>query len=113
MGPEGGLLWGQVIEEVDGVRTVEQAKDGDDRIRLSALAQSGHDILIPIGEGLQTSGLAVEQVSVQAGHLDDVFRVMTTNVEAPATSPQTPPNEPAQSSTARRQHAQRLLEAHV
>ena len=42
---------------------------------------------------------------MQAGHLDDVFRVMTTNVEAPATSPQTPPNEPAQSSTARRQHA--------
>ncbi len=92
----------QLIAEVDGVTSVEQADEGGDRVRLSALAQSGREILTPLSERLRASDLPVEQVSVQTGHLNDVFRSMTASAEAPGANPKALPGTAAQLPATRR-----------
>jgi ABC-2 type transport system ATP-binding protein len=84
-----------LLAAVDGVAGVEQQAAGDERVKLTALANSGREILPAIASNLRNSGLAVEQVHLETNHLDNVFRALTSgaggNVErSPAKLPNSP-----------------------
>jgi ABC-2 type transport system ATP-binding protein len=58
-----------------GVARVEVLDEAGGRLRL--LASHGRSILAAVGDALSGAGLQAEELYVEAGRLDDVFRNLT------------------------------------
>ncbi|MCC7252652.1 ATP-binding cassette domain-containing protein, partial [Hyphomicrobium sp.] len=67
------------LSEIAGVETAEKA---DGHIRLRALPKSAASPAKAIGEILQRESLSVEEIYVERGKLDDVFREITMSAQA-------------------------------
>ncbi|HCO43125.1 MAG TPA: ABC transporter ATP-binding protein [Gammaproteobacteria bacterium] len=63
------------LAAVPGVARVEVLDEAGDRLRL--LASHGRSILAAVGDALSGAGLQAEELYVEAGRLDDVFRNLT------------------------------------
>ena len=68
---------------LDGVAAVEDRAAAADKAELVAVAAAGREILSDISRLIRESGWEVDQVRLERGHLDEVFRTITTG-EAPA-----------------------------
>ena len=80
------------LEALPGVTGVESGDDGDGGTQLIALTASGHDILSAIAPAVQHHGWPIRQLQLKRGHLDTVFRAVTTTVtdrqaKPPASAP--------------------------
>lgn len=64
-----------------GVATVERAPAVNGHIRLRALPKPGASIAADVGALLRDQSIAVEELIVERGKLDDVFREITTSSE--------------------------------
>ena len=71
---------------IDAVAGVERVEDGD-KVLLTALTADGREALEPVRELAASSGWAVEQIAVDPGRLDDVFRAVT-HTDAPSAEPE-------------------------
>ncbi|MBI2800814.1 MAG: ABC transporter ATP-binding protein [Gammaproteobacteria bacterium] len=73
----------QAIEEalrgLQNVEAVERARHGDAVVRLTALPQNGHSIFTSVQALTQRHGWTVAEMFVESGHLDEVFRAITTD----------------------------------
>ena len=79
------------LEALPQVAAVEARSDGGDRQELVALPRDGCDILSGIAPMVRRRGWPIEQIQLLRGHLDDVFRAVTTGDhhagELPARAP--------------------------
>ncbi len=66
-----------VVERLQGVVRVEASELGDGVWQLVAFPRANADILDPVCRGVETAGLAVNEVYVERGRLDEVFRQLT------------------------------------
>jgi ABC-2 type transport system ATP-binding protein len=66
------------IESLADVARVESVADGRNMVKLVAFPSNGKVILEPVNDRLRGNGLGVEQVRVERGRLDEVFRRLTT-----------------------------------
>jgi ABC-2 type transport system ATP-binding protein len=64
-----------------GVATVERVAAANGHIRLRALPKPGASIAADVGALLRDQSIAVEELIVERGKLDDVFREITTSNE--------------------------------
>lgn len=69
------------LEVLAGVATVERAPAVNGHIRLRALPKPGASIAADVGALLRDQSIAVEELIVERGKLDDVFREITTSSE--------------------------------
>ena len=65
---------------------MERVEDGD-KVLLTALTADGRPALEPVRELAASNGWAVEQIAVDPGRLDDVFRAVT-HTDAPSAEPE-------------------------
>ena len=79
------------LEALPHVAAVEARTGGSDREELVALPRDGRDILSGIAPMARQRGWPIEQLQLLRGHLDDVFRAVTTGDhdagELPARAP--------------------------
>jgi hypothetical protein len=47
-------------------------------VRLLVRPRNGHTILPEVSARVRSSGIAVEEIRAERGHLDEVFRAITT-----------------------------------
>lgn len=66
------------IEMLPHVSEVEIKDSGDNNTELVALADKGNDILSTIAPEIHHRGWPIQQIRVKRGHLDEVFRDVTT-----------------------------------
>jgi ABC-2 type transport system ATP-binding protein len=64
-----------------GVERVERLEVVDGHIRLRALPKPGSSIAADVGALLRDQSIVVEELLVERGKLDDVFREITTSSE--------------------------------
>lgn len=64
------------------VASVERAPDGEASVRLRALPANGAAPLDAIAELLRRDRIAIDEIYVERGKLDDVFREITTSPQA-------------------------------
>ena len=65
------------IESVTGVGRIEHKDDGGSRSMVMAYPQGGRSIIVEVSQRLNERGLAVDEIGVQPGRLDEVFRQLT------------------------------------
>ena len=53
----------------------------DDTVELLAISTEGQDILEPVRNAIDTKGVRVNEIFVERGRLEDVFRDLTFEVE--------------------------------
>lgn len=66
-----------MIESVPNVACVEHREDGEDRTTLIVSPGGGRPIIADVSQRLHERGLAVDEISVMHGRLDEVFRRLT------------------------------------
>jgi ABC-2 type transport system ATP-binding protein len=66
------------IESLADVARVELVPDGSNMVELVAFPSNGKVILEQVNDRLRGSGVGVEQLRVERGRLDEVFRRLTT-----------------------------------
>jgi len=66
------------LEAIDGVVRVEIVSDGAPVAELVAFARDGGAIIDRVGEGLRRGDIRIEEIRVERGRLDEVFRNVTT-----------------------------------
>ncbi len=66
-----------IVEKVEGVIRVEASDLGDGVGQLLAFPRADADILDPVCRAVESAGLAVNEVYVERGRLDEVFRQLT------------------------------------
>jgi ABC-2 type transport system ATP-binding protein len=66
----------QLLEAIEGVAGVEQREDAS-RAELIALPKPGADILDQVRRTIAGGGIAVDEIFVERGRLDEVFRELT------------------------------------
>ena len=82
------------LEALPGVAEVEVADSGGNSEELIALADDGRDILSAIAPMARQRGWPIEQLRLKRGHLDEVFRSVTTgNIGVNAAPAQAPSRE--------------------
>ncbi|MBH62716.1 MAG: ABC transporter ATP-binding protein [Alphaproteobacteria bacterium] len=69
-----------------GVVDVEQRDAKGGGVELVALADGGSDILGDVSRLVRESGWAVDQIRLERGHLDEVFRTITTGESSEQTA---------------------------
>jgi gliding motility-associated transport system ATP-binding protein len=72
---------GRISEEIagiEGVARIETGEQADGLAHLVAVPEGGRVIVGDIAECMRRGGIPVEQIHVERGHLDDVFRQITT-----------------------------------
>jgi ABC-2 type transport system ATP-binding protein len=69
------------LEALSAVAKVERATGMNGHIQLRALPKSGKAIAAEVGAMLRDQSIVVEEMLVERGKLDDVFREITTNSE--------------------------------
>ena len=65
------------LESIPGVAAVEDRAAGEDHVELVALADGGGDILSDISPLVRSGAWPVEQIRLERGQLDEVFRAVT------------------------------------
>jgi ABC-2 type transport system ATP-binding protein len=70
------------IAAVDGVSSIERREAGDGAVSFVAFSAGGRPIATKIGEATRALGVEVDEMRVEQGHLDEVFRALTTGDEA-------------------------------
>jgi ABC-2 type transport system ATP-binding protein len=68
------------LEGIDGVMRIETTSDVADMAEVIAFPDSGKVIIDGISSHVRSSGLPVEEIRVERGRLDEVFRQITTNI---------------------------------
>ncbi len=63
---------------LEGVARVDLAMGGDGIARLVAVPSEGRSIVEAVSARLQAKGIAIEELTVERGRLDEVFRRITT-----------------------------------
>jgi ABC-2 type transport system ATP-binding protein len=66
------------ISAIEGVASVEVVSDGSGATRLIAFSQSGGVIIDRVSAQLRGSDFRIDELRVERGRLDDVFRELTT-----------------------------------
>ncbi|MGF1454196.1 MAG: ABC transporter ATP-binding protein [Alphaproteobacteria bacterium] len=73
-----------VLESVTGVDIIEEVRDADGTVRLTAFPKKPEMHLAgPVGAALDADGVNVRALHAEPGRLDDVFRAVTTSDAAP------------------------------
>ena len=67
-----------LLEGIDPIKEVQSLEEADGIAMIRALPRNGAAILEPVNASLRASGLAVSELSVEQGRLDEVFRQLTT-----------------------------------
>ncbi len=67
-----------VLEGLPVVAAVEADEAVDGTVRIRALAEGSQEILASVHRSLDGAGIAIEEIAVERGRLDDVFRQLTT-----------------------------------
>ena len=67
------------LNGLDGVVDVEQRDARGGGVELVVLAEGGKDILADVSRLVRESSWAVDQIRLERGHLDEVFRTITTD----------------------------------
>jgi ABC-2 type transport system ATP-binding protein len=67
------------LETLAGVARVEITGRNDSAVSLRAFPKDGHEIATTIGAALRDKGIDVEELFVEKGRLDDVFRQITSH----------------------------------
>lgn len=65
------------IEQMDGVAEVKQADAGENQVHLVILPVDGANIINQVRQKVGESGAALEELFLERGRLDDVFRDLT------------------------------------
>ncbi len=68
-----------LIEALPDIAGVQSLGRIDGAAELRALAVNGADILTPVREAVVAAGIALDEIYVERGELDDVFRALTQN----------------------------------
>ncbi len=69
-----------ILESVKGVQSIEEARDADGTVRLTAFPQKPELHLAgPVGAAFDADGIEVRALHAEPGRLDDVFRAVTTS----------------------------------
>ena len=68
------------LEEIDAVMRVETTNDVADMAEVIAFPHDGKVIIDAINSRMHGSGLPVEEIRIERGRLDEVFRQVTTNI---------------------------------
>lgn len=71
-----------LLDSVEGVHGVEQCTVHEKRVRLTALSEHGRNILPGVWQRLRATDLPIEQVQLESGNLDEVFRTLTRDDRA-------------------------------
>jgi ABC-2 type transport system ATP-binding protein len=66
------------LSRIAGVEGVEIVETTNHFVRLLVRPRNGHTILPEVSARVRSSGLAVEEIRAERGHLDEVFRAITT-----------------------------------
>ncbi|NKB49859.1 MAG: ATP-binding cassette domain-containing protein [Alphaproteobacteria bacterium] len=75
--PDGAERCMSILHEISGVRSVEQVIQSSGLSELVAFPVDGGDIIGPVRAALDDNGLAVSEMFVEKGRLEDVFRDLT------------------------------------
>jgi len=67
------------LMQLDVVSDVERIGEANGRVQLRALAKSGDPIVAEVAGAVKTGSLEIEEMYVERGRLDDVFRQITTS----------------------------------
>jgi ABC-2 type transport system ATP-binding protein len=66
------------LGRIAGVEAVEVIETVDQSVRLLVTPRNGHTILPDVSARVRASGLVVNELRAERGHLDEVFRAITT-----------------------------------
>lgn len=67
------------LKRITGVRDVDHARQDDGLCRATAIAKHGHTIAGEVGALVKARGWGLEELRVEHGRLDEVFRDITQN----------------------------------
>jgi len=67
----------QRLRHIDGVAAVETAGKVNGVATLLVVPRDGQDLAHPVGEAVRRQNVVVDEMLVEQGHLDDVFRELT------------------------------------
>jgi len=70
------------IDKLSRVGGVETLEDGDGSVRLRVLPKNNQRIAADVAELIKAKGFAIEELFIERGKLDDVFREITTGAKA-------------------------------
>ena len=70
-----------VLKGLSQVRGVQVSAQVRDTVKLLAISTEGQDILEPVRNAIDTEGVRVNEIFVERGRLEDVFRDLTFEVE--------------------------------
>ncbi|HCP00661.1 MAG TPA: ABC transporter ATP-binding protein [Rhodospirillaceae bacterium] len=83
-----------VLNDVEGVQQVRRSVETTATVELLAVASHGNEILGNVRNAMEEKGVTVEEIFVERGRLEDVFRDLTYAVEGlqqdPDFNPETP-----------------------
>ncbi len=65
------------VEAIPGVISVASVEDGNDGDRVRLLARDGRNLASDVGAWIRAEGLEIDEMTVENGSLDDVFRDIT------------------------------------
>ena len=65
------------VEALPGVISVASVEDGNDGDRVRLLARDGRNLASDVGAWIRAEGLEIDEMTVENGSLDDVFRDIT------------------------------------
>ena len=65
------------LQAIDGVVRIETVAEGSPVAELIAFARDGHAIIERVSEGLRKGDIRIEEIRVERGRLDEVFRNVT------------------------------------
>ncbi|MDH3658459.1 MAG: ABC transporter ATP-binding protein [Alphaproteobacteria bacterium] len=65
------------LEQIDGVAGVKEADAGENQVHLVVLPKDGANIINLVRQKVGESGVALEELFLERGRLDDVFRDLT------------------------------------
>jgi ABC-2 type transport system ATP-binding protein len=74
---QAGAIRGEV-ERLSGVESVEDAGGRDGRVSLWVIPKKGRSIVEDVGRHARAKGWAVDELRVDSGRLDEVFRTITS-----------------------------------
>jgi len=66
-----------VLNGVTGIKEVLEQELSKDRVSITAFAQSGKKIALDVTKRLSSNSVEVDDLRIESGHLDEVFRQLT------------------------------------
>ena len=78
-----------VLNSVSGVQQVRRSVETASTVELLAVADEGADILATVRNAIEAKGIKVDEIFVERGRLEDVFRDLTYAVEGLQQDPDT------------------------